>query len=221
MNLQELTRLVSLGEGASLEFKRKVPRPERIVKEIVAFANTHGGRVLLGVDDDGTIVGVRDAEEEEFSLYQALEAHCEPPVNVTVERISVQPRREVILVTVPASAAKPHFVRNEPDAPGRKAAYVRVKDMSVEASREAVRLMRSEKQPADVRFELGDKELLLLRYLDSYGRITVDQFATLADIPRSRASQTMVLLAKASVLQLHTEGKGDYFTLAYDMGPSA
>ena len=55
MTLQELNQLASLGEGPSLEFKRKVPRPERIAKEVIAFANTRGGRLLLGVDDDGTI----------------------------------------------------------------------------------------------------------------------------------------------------------------------
>ena len=69
MTLEEIKRLVARGEGRHLEFKRRVPEPERVAKEVVAFANSGGGRLLLGVDDDGTIVGVRDSEEEEFSPY--------------------------------------------------------------------------------------------------------------------------------------------------------
>jgi len=89
-----------------------------------------------------------------------------------------------------------------------------VEDKSVEASREVVALMRGEEADS-VRFEFGDKELMLMRYLDAYGQITVRQFATLADIPRRRASATLVLLTRANVLRLHPDDRQDYFTLAY------
>ena len=212
MTLQELSQLVSLGEGLHLEFKRKVPRPERFAKEIIAFANTRGGRVLIGVDDDGTLAGVRDAEEEEYVLRQALEGRCDPPVEITTERVPVSRKRSVVLVTVPQSTQKPHFLVNGEDV--KPTAYVRVDDMSVEASREARRLMREEGQSRDVLFEFGENEQMLLRYLDGYGRITVRQFARLADIPRRRASQTLVLLTRAGVLRLHPDLGDDYFTLA-------
>lgn len=212
MTLQELSQLASLGEGLRLEFKRRVPRPERFAKEIIALANTRGGRVLVGVDDDGTLAGVRDAEEEEYALRQALQGRCDPPVEIVTERVPVSRRRNVILVTVPESKQKPHFLV---DGHGtRPAAYVRVKDMSIEASREAVRLMREEQRERDVLFEFGENEQMLLRYLDGYGRITVRQFARLAGIPRRRASQTLVLLTRANVLRLHPDLGGDYFTLA-------
>lgn len=212
MTLQELSQLVSLGEGLHLEFKQKVPRPERFAKEIIAFANTRGGRVLIGVDDDGRLAGVRDAEEEEYALRQALDGRCDPPVEITTERVPVSRRRNVILVTVPRSTRKPHFLVNGEDA--KPTAYVRVNDMSIEASREAVRLMREGQRDRDVLFEFGENEQMLLRYLDSYGRITVRQFARLAGIPRRRASQTLVLLTRANVLRLHPDLGDDYFTLA-------
>ena len=217
MTLQELSQLVSLGEGLRLEFKRKVPRPERFAKEIIALANTRGGRVLIGVDDDGTLAGVRDAEEEEYALRQALLGRCDPPVDIATERVPVSRKRNVILVTVPESKQKPHFLVNGGAVNGEKTkptAYVRVKDMSIEASREARRLMREEQRDRDVLFEFGENEQMLLRYLDSYGRITVRQFARLAAIPRRRASQTLVLLTRAGVLRLHPDLGDDYFTLA-------
>ena len=213
MTLQELSQLVSLGEGANLEFKRKVPKPARIAKEIIAFANTRGGRLLLGVDDNGAITGLRDVEEEEFVLRRALNQHSEPRVEFSVERVPIASRRDVVIVSVPESNSKPHFLVGV-NGDGRTA-YIRVKDKSVEASPEAVRLMRTQEGGDGITFEFGEKELMLMRYLDSYGRITVKQFAKMANVPRRNASRTLVLLTRANVLRLHADHGHDYFTLAY------
>jgi len=211
MTLRELSHLVALGEGQHLEFKRRVPAPERITKEVIAFANTGGGRLLLGVDDDGTVVGVRDAAEEEFALRRALNGYCDPAVSFSTERIHVSRKRDVIVVRVPSSSDRPHFLIGD----GAPTAYVRIEDMSVEASGEAVRLMRLGKDEHDVMFEFGEKERALMRYLDNYGRISVQQFASLTDISPQRASQTLVTLTRANVLHFHADPKEDYFTLAY------
>lgn len=221
MELSDLKRYVSLGEGAHIEFKRRVPRPERIAKEVIALANAGGGRVFLGVDDDGTIVGVRDAVEEEFALVQALSAYVYPTISVHLERVAVSGKRDVLVVDVPESSEKPHYLV-EPGAdlagealPEPRTAYIRVGASSVEASREVVRLMRHQRAPKNVRFEFGEKERKLMRYLDRHEQITVEAFGRLAGISRRRASQTLVLLAKANVLRLHPGEREDYFTLAY------
>ena len=210
MTLEELKRLAAAGEGPYVEFKNRVPKPARMAKEVIALANTRGGRILLGVDDDGTVKGVRDSSEEEFALRSALEEHCAPPVRVNIERIPITKKRDVILVQVPESEHKPHYVVEE----GERTAYVRVDEMSIEASREQIRLMKAEKNPKNVLFEFGEKEQVLMRYLDTYGRITVAEFARLAGVPPRSASQTLVLLAKARLLKLHADPKADYFTVA-------
>lgn len=214
MTLQELHQLAALGEGPSLEFKRRVPQPERIAKELIALANTDGGRILLGVDDNGTVVGVDDAAEEEFVLRQAVRNHCRPEVEYATERVITDARRDVIVVSVPESATKPHRLHDGADAEGT--AYVRVNEMSVEASPEAVALMQNGDGSGErVRVRFGEEESLLMRYLNDYGRITVAQFAQLANIPLARASKTLVRMTKANVLRLHADRKEDYFTLAY------
>ena len=162
--------------------------------------------------DEGDIVGVRDVEEEEYALVEALRMHADPPIEVSVHRIPVTRRREILLVEVPVSDRKPHFVTGE-GGPERGTAYVRVNDMSVEASREAVRLMRTGETGRDVTFEFGEKEYRLMRYLEEYGRITVEQFAQLANVPKSQASQTLVHLTRARVLSIHLTSNGDYFTV--------
>lgn len=215
MTLREVTQLVALGEGPVIEFKQRVPKPERIAKEAIAFANTRGGHIFLGVSDEGEIKGVKDAEEEVYLLQKALSLHCQPSLAYQLERIPLSKKREVILVRVFDSEKKPHFLLADD---GTKTAYVRVDDVSREASREAIRLMRLGDKDGNVMFQFGDKELALMRYLDSYGRITVQQFAKLVDIPRRRASHTLVLLTRANVLTHHESTDADYFTRAYREG---
>ncbi len=216
MTRRELEQLVDLGEGINVEFKRRVPQPERIAKEIVALTNTHGGRIVLGVDDDGTILGIDHASEEEFLLRQAVEAHCRPTVEYETERIVVEPRRDVLVVTIPESTTKPHVVvANEEDANEDGTAYVRVEAKSIEAGPETVEELRKQKDRSGVTFEFGKTESLLMRYLDDYGRISVSQLAQLADISPERASQTLLRLTKADLLHLHPDEDGDYFTLDY------
>ena len=214
MTLEELKRVVAQGEGRHLEFKRRVPEPERLAKEVVAFANSGGGHLLLGVDDDGTIVGVKDSEEEEYSLREALGMNCRPTVSCISERIRVNGKRDVILVTIPDSPRKPHFiVTNVEDGSGP--AYVRIEDMSVEASPESVSLMQAEYSPTGVKFEFGEKELLLMRYLEQYGRVTVEGFAQIADLEPSEAGDLLVTLTRAGVLDQHREARGDFYMIHY------
>lgn len=212
MTSQELTQLVSLGEGAFLEFKHRVPQPERIAKEVIAFANSRGGRLLLGVSDDGSMPGVRDATEEEFALTQALERHVRPPIAYSTERVPVKDRRDVIVVTIPESSQKPHFLVGNGDS----VSYMRVKHMSVEAGDEVVEYLRGQEDTDGVSFQFGERERALMRYLESYGHITASQFAELANLSQEEASRTLVALSRADILHLHPDEKDPYFTLAYD-----
>jgi hypothetical protein len=222
MTHEDLKRLVALGEGRTLEFKNRVPRPHRIAREVIALANTDGGRVLIGVDDDGSIIGLKDIDEEAFALEAALDGLVEPPVDVRVQRVRVSRRREVLVVDVPPSAARPHFLAPDPDAtdaPRRRNAFVRVDDASVEASRETVDLLKAERRGDAVLFTFGDNERRLLEYLDRHERITVREYGRMARVPPWRASRTLVTLVRAGILALHARpGGADFFTAALARG---
>src|SRR6185369_2390836 len=71
----DLRKLVSRGEGLHLEFKRKASHPEKIVREMIAFANTEGGTILIGVDDNGALAGIKYPDEELLSVREALQKH--------------------------------------------------------------------------------------------------------------------------------------------------
>jgi predicted HTH transcriptional regulator len=214
MTAADVQRLAGRGEGQTLEFKRRAPEPARLAKELIAFANTDGGRLLIGVDDDGTVTGVKDAEEEEYALRNALAMYCVPALNWRSERVQITRKRDVIVVAVSRSRDRPHFLV-EPENGARRAAYVRVEDRSVEASEAAVALMRDERFQEDTQFEFGELELQLMRYLESYGRITIDAFSRMADVAEERASTILVTLTRARVLSHHLDYDGDYFTMRY------
>lgn len=217
MTLRELTRLASFGEGEHLEFKRRVPDGPRIAREAIALANSGGGRLLLGVSDDGRVEGLQYAAEEAFALRHGLKRYCQPPLEYDTERIPIQDRRDVIVVTVPESRRKPHVLVDDvggAEPGGDGVAYVRVGEMSVEASPEAVELMEAGEERNGVTFEFGEKEQLLMRYLDDYARITVAQYARLAGISEEDASATLLTLTKAELLNLQPGRREDHFTLA-------
>jgi len=210
VKLQHLSRWIAQGEGAHLEFKQRVPAPERVAKEIAAFANTQGGQLLIGVEDDGTAAGVKDVFEEEYALLEALKLCIRPPIAVKTTHVRVSRKRSIILVTVDESPDKPHRVMDLTTF--RSVIYVRVGDKSIEASREACKLMRYHKSDKNLLIRLEEKEHILLRYLDEHSRITVRQFARLAGIPRYQASGTLVHLTRARMLRHHPALDEDYFT---------
>lgn len=99
MTPADLKILIQEGEGTTLEFKENLSAS--LAREIVALANTIGGKILLGVRDDGAVVGVKDSNHLRARI-QDIARNCDPPVKVLVEPVG-----EVLVVHVRASDAKP------------------------------------------------------------------------------------------------------------------
>lgn len=99
MKASDVAILAQEGEGTTLEFKEGLPGA--FGRELVAMANTIGGRILLGVRDDGAIVGVKDSNVLRARV-QDIARNCDPPVHVQVEPVG-----SVLVVHVRESAAKP------------------------------------------------------------------------------------------------------------------
>lgn len=211
MELRLLKELVKKGEGEHLEFKLKTNHPEKIVREIVAFANTGGGKLFVGVGDDKTIKGLKDADEDEYTLSRAIDKYIYPPIAYKHEKISISPDRDVLVLTIPRSVDKPHYVV---DDTGIRQAYVRVEDKSIQASREMKEIMRRGRIERDVRFQYGEKEEKLMKLLDEKESVTVDLFAAVAGIPRKIASNTLVVMVLARILEVHPSEMLDRFTMS-------
>jgi len=212
MDHQALKNLVKRGEGSHLEFKLKTNHPEKIIRGVVAFANTNGGTMLIGVGDDKTIPGLKYADEDEYLLVRAIHKYCFPRISYTIERVQLYDEREVLVIRVPPSLNKPHYIIPDPQEPDNKKAYVRVADKSVQASREVREILKGEQAARDIRFNYGEKERKLMQHLGEHNSITVDLFASIAGISRKIASRTLVLLVLANVLEIHPNEVVDQYT---------
>lgn len=209
IKLSDLKNLVKTGEGFYLEFKRTIPNPERIAREMCAFANTKGGTVLIGVDDDGSIIGIESFFEEQFLLSEAAFYLCKPELELHVEIILIK-NREIAIVKVKEAKLKPVLV----DIEGEWQGFIRVKDKSIRASKEMLQILKNRSSSNGITFDFGLNEQKLFRYLNEYQRITVSQFSNLVNISTRRASRILVNLVSAGVLNLFTLEKAEFFTLA-------
>ncbi len=216
MDVAELKALISEGENFKIEFKRQFSSIEKIAKELIAFANTKGGMILFGVDDDGTIYGVESEKSEIDLIYEAAREYCEPPIDPIVQVIELN-RKDVVVAIVEESRTKPHRLQDYRSALARDAkVYIRVHDKSVIASREVVKIMESESPDSEpLSIIIGENERRLFKYLEDNGRITVKDYAKLVNISERRASRILVNLVRAGVIRIHTEERFEYFTSAF------
>ncbi|MFU8812227.1 MAG: helix-turn-helix domain-containing protein [Balneolaceae bacterium] len=205
----DLKNLIQTGEGHYLEFKRKVSTPEKLAREMAAFANTKGGTILVGVDDNGDIIGVNSFFEEEYLLSKAAHEQCVPPIPVQIELLHVADA-DVIVVKVPEAEVKPVYTKGKK----KRTVYVRREASSLVASDELKEVLKLQHSDDGVTFEYGKHEQMLFRYLNEYGEITVSSFARLINETTYRASKILVTLVSAGILKLSIHDNVDHYSFA-------
>lgn len=155
----EVLELLRNGESSTVEFKRDDIAPQDAAKAMVALANARGGRLLLGVEDDGTVSGLVRADLEEWVLTVGRDK-VRPPLVPVVELVrDVEPGRDVLVVSIDAGYAVHARWHN-----GSLTYYLRVGRQSREASTEE--LARLQQQRGDVRAELRPVPGLSWQVLD-------------------------------------------------------
>lgn len=217
MDYHDVQNLIEEGEGFRVEFKRRISSPEKIAKAMIAFANTKGGALLFGVGDDGRIIGVESEKTEAELIHVAGIQYCDPPIRPDIHVVPVD-GKDVIVAVIGESAEKPHmFLGDEGEEDSQSTrVYIRVKDKTVVASKEVVKILRDERIDAPpLSVSIGCNERRLLDYLDEHERITVKEYSKLVNISERRASRTLVKLVRAGVIRIHTLEKEDFYTLAY------
>lgn len=132
MKQRELLELIANGENSGTEFKRDDVRPEQLAKEIVALANLQGGRILLGVEDDGRISGVVRTNLETWVMDTVFGRYVHPLILPYYEEVVLDDGKRVAVITLTQGTAKPYVLRSA----NREEIYVRVGSTSRLATRE-------------------------------------------------------------------------------------
>jgi predicted HTH transcriptional regulator len=208
MSRQDLKNLVATGESSFLEFKHKVASPEKIAREIAAFANTTGGTILIGVSDNGELVGTESYMEEEFWLDEAAKL-CVPEIDIHMELLNIG-NKDIIIVNVPEAEKKPIYLKGKK----RRKVFVRQADESVLANEELIEVMKLGSQEEGITFEFGENEQLLFRFLNEYSEITVERFSTIINTTTYTAAKILVNLVSVGVLDLFEKDGVAHYTFS-------
>ncbi|MBK1647770.1 ATP-binding protein [Rhabdochromatium marinum] len=131
MRKHELDELLANGENSGIEFKRDDIRPEQLAKEIVALANLQGGRILLGVEDDGRVSGLQRLDTQEWVL-NVFRDKVHPQIIPFYEEVQWNQSLRVGIISLAAGTSKPYVLRHQ----GREDIYIRMGNRSEIASRE-------------------------------------------------------------------------------------
>ena len=189
-----ISELVAEGEHQHQDFKFAISDARKIARSISAFANAGGGRLLIGVKDNGTIAGVRN-EEDVYVVEQAAQRYCRPAVEVEFTAYTVDSNIVVIKASIPQAARRPVKCQ-EPDGSWR--AYYRVDDENIVAHPLMVRAWQT---TSSVKFELTDEVSRMLECLDRDEKgFDVAELAQQIGISEHRCRTIIVSLAASGVI---------------------
>jgi len=130
-----ITQLITMPEGKTLEFKRDLSSPKNMLKTLVAFANTAGGRLLIGIEDNsGEVLGVEDPLDEEERLCNFIADSIDPRLVSNIELTSFEDKT-LLIVEVYPSGLRPQWLRKEGPEEG---VYVRLGSTNRKADQELI-----------------------------------------------------------------------------------
>jgi predicted HTH transcriptional regulator len=204
-----LRKLISEGENQKLDFKYCISDSRKIARTLSAFANTDGGKLLIGVRDNGSIAGVR-SDEEYYMIETAASLFCRPEIPVAI-RQHVSDGKTILEVDVSKGTSRPYEAKDEE---GKWKAYFRKDDQNLLANGVLLHLWRKNERKTGVLIKFGKAEKLLLEHLRINGSVTLSAFRKMAKIPSFRAEKIIVNLMLCNVISMDASEKGFRYILS-------
>ena len=191
---RHLLNLIQEGEHQQQDFKYRVADASKLAKSVSAFANTYGGRLLIGVRDDGHLSGVR-SEEEIFMMHQAAYKYCKPEASIKFDTYHAE-GRTIVVATVPPSVKRPVCAL---DDEGKLRAYIRIADENIVASPVHLALWRETQKPKG---SVMTYDATVRQLLDAMqGRQTLNQIVRLSRLPRPKVITLLARLIRFGTAQ--------------------
>lgn len=204
-----IRKLIEQGEHQQQDFKFEISDARKIARSLAAFANTDGGRLLVGVKDNGSIAGVR-SNEEFYMVEMAAQLYCNPPVDFTVAEHLID-GKTILEIYVPRSESGPHYARDKED---KWMIYIRVKDKNFLANRILLKVWKRKKQPNGTILRYTEPEKNLLTYLSENNQITVREFIQKASISKHAAENILVNFISLGIAEIDFQENETYYKLA-------
>lgn len=192
-------KLIEQGEHQQQDFKTRIEDSRKISRTLSAFANTDGGRLLIGVKDNGSICGV-DPQEEFHMIEAAAEMYCDPPIAFTTQVWKAN-YCSVLQVDIEASVKRPHYSLEDE----KRIAYQRQRDQNFKVNGVMIKVWEHGKSRKPAGFQYTENERKLFDYLRRRGKVA---FSTAARITKQSFEQTENMLAQLicwEVLRVQSE----------------
>ena len=205
---QRLQELIEQGEHQQQDFKYKIQDALKLARTVSAFANTDGGRLLIGVRDDGVIAGVR-SDEEIYMMEKAANDCCTPASDISFETLHAD-GHTVVIANIPPAPHRPVCAKDEN---GRNVAYVRVADENIVAN--AVHLeMWKQDRASTVVTVYTDAETRMLNTLREHPGTVLNRLVRLSGLSRYRAIKILARFVRYHLVEMYYEEERFLFRLA-------
>lgn len=203
----KLISLIEEGEHQQQDFKYAITDSKKIARSLAAFANTNGGRLLLGVKDNGSIVGVK-TDEEYYMIEAAAQMYCKPEIPFKVQKWT-EKGNTVLEVIVDKSKGKLH---SAPNGNGKYMVYVRVKDQNLLVNRIYIDAFKKQ-QKDNVVLRVSKPVELLVQYLNEHETITFAAFCRKFHLKRDTAHRILTNLLALKIINIHFSEKSVNYSL--------
>lgn len=206
MKIHSLEELIEQGEHQQQDFKFEVSDSKKIARTLSAFANTDGGRLLIGVKDNGHISGVR-SDEEYYMIEAASQIYTMPHVPFTAKHWDVNGKC-VLEIDIEPGTERPYLA---PDKEGEYKAYVRVDDENILANGVITLAWQKMRSPEGCLLKLTQPVNSLFDYLERHPCASIGQFCRVAHIRTSVARQILSDLIAMEILEYVWHGKSFHY----------
>jgi predicted HTH transcriptional regulator len=204
-----IRKLIAMGEHQQLDFKFGINDSRKIARTLVAFANSDGGRLLIGVKDNGSIAGVR-SEEEFYMVQAASEMYTRPVVPFEVKEWTVN-QKKVLEIIVPAMNDGLHSAPVEKDD---YLIYIRVKDENYPVNSVWLKAYKWKNLKTGAFIRFTDSEKFLLTYLETETTITQSKYCKLAKINSKTAENILAGFMAIGMVSIVFTKHGVQYTLS-------
>ncbi|MDE6799166.1 MAG: ATP-binding protein [Phocaeicola sp.] len=205
---QYIRQLVSEGEHCHQDFKFEISDARKIARSLSAFANTEGGRLLIGVKDNGKIAGVR-SDEEIYMIEAAATMYCQPMVELETSTYQVE-GKTVLEIRINEAVSKPVYALDEANKPW---AYLRIKDENILATPVHLRMWQHNKKPEGVLIAFTEREQRLLDILKEKENLSLNQCCKLCRLNRKTAYELLADFVRFGLVEPVFHGHKFYFKL--------
>ena len=207
----KLFKMIAEGEHQRQDFKYCINDSRKIARSMVAFSNADGGRLLLGVRDNGSVAGVK-SDEEYYMAEAAAKLYSKPPVNFQTQQWTIE-GKTVLEIMIPKCTGVPHFAQNDE---GKWLVYIRKDDQNIVAPGILLKVWEQEKNPRGVFISFTDEEQRLLTLLGVEQHLSLNQFLRKAKLPRWKGEKLLVNLIVIGVVGMEISESGTHFYLRED-----